>query len=490
MASLPPSSNAPLRKPGVVEAANHNSPVPCAPVFATVVPQDGGDPITWTSSSTGAVILRSAESCDVIAKIENVSPSCIAVCGNKVWVGRENGMLNAYDFSGTFLTSLQNGSDNLPIRHITCIGDTVYTSASSKDVVAWDANKFCVSRILFGPIPGDLVQAIAHNGSTNPDTFCFFSGTCGHVRLWNADGKWTHCAEGGSKSLVYSPKQQHLWSATDRGIVIYATSHHTNPLTVIKTLCQERNILQLLFLETESSVWALSDSNEATVFDAATATPIQTLSTVAPLTGQNAFVSHKKEVTKVWAVSDEGHTIKVWDSVTYHSADTRGALAAAGAGVGEANPSSSSQQEVEHLKKKIRYIQSVGTIFRQRIGILFREKFRQRDYGAGSADVGDFEGMYRQALTDIAATLPEAAALAEHEILGGPDGLMPMVQETPGAGAQIEQLKSENESLQMALNQALSSNAQGVCTPPPIQQDALGKLPEASNFTPSFSPFM
>ena len=221
---------------GVVEAHNHEATIPCTPIFHSVV-GTSEDPVVWNGTNTGAVILRDSESCEVIAKIEAVNPTCIAVAGNKVWVGRSNGKISIYDMTGMFLTVAHNNTDTQPITNIIVLDDKVWTCATSKDIVEWEANKFCVRRILFGPQPGDLIETLCHNFKSGSQ-FQLFAGSRGYIRLWGPDGKWVYCTEGGSKSLVYSPAHQQLWSATDHGIIVYNAGHETDPFTVLRTLHQ------------------------------------------------------------------------------------------------------------------------------------------------------------------------------------------------------------------------------------------------------------
>ncbi|KAJ9457047.1 hypothetical protein DIPPA_31334 [Diplonema papillatum] len=447
-----------VQAPEVSEALSVNTPVPCANVFATIHPCKGEEPVVWTSSSTGAIILRDSNTCEVIAKIDSVNPTCILAVGNKAWVGRDNGMINVYDQTGTFLTVLQNGSDNLPVDVMAHLEDRVWSSATSKDIVEWDANRFCALRILFGPQPGDQVLSIVHNQSLS--RFLLFSGSRGFVRVWNADGRWTHSIEGGSKSLVHVQAEAQLWSATDRGIAVFNLAHPTDPLTVMRTLLQGMNVLQLLFLPTESRVWALCEQQGITVFNTTTLAPVQSvrIPDTCLVSQPNAFVSHKKEVTKVWLVSDEGHNVVVYDSTSHVRIDQGKSEDSPSAALENAGIAATAQKEVEHLKKKIRYLQSVGTVFRQRIGILFSEKFRQRDVGAVQPDAADFENMYRQALTDLVSSNPEAAG-----VLNNPELSTSAIQppDWPAKNPALETLALENASLQQALNDALSSNAKG-----------------------------
>jgi len=106
--------------------------------------------------------------------------------------------------------------------------------------------------------------------------------------------------------------------------------------------------------------------------------------------------------------------------------------------------------QVEYLKKKVRYMQSVGTIFRQRVGILFREKFRQRDYAVSGADHAEFDAAFRNALAEVGAPSPPGPESAQGAVNQGELQL------------RIESLTRENERLHRQLEQAARAPVQGL----------------------------
>eukprot|EP01062_Namystynia_karyoxenos_P017841 TRINITY_DN16612_c0_g1_i2.p1 TRINITY_DN16612_c0_g1~~TRINITY_DN16612_c0_g1_i2.p1 ORF type:complete len:727 (+),score=169.01 TRINITY_DN16612_c0_g1_i2:74-2182(+) len=429
----------------VTESTEHSADVAChLDCFASVLPPEG-EPKVWTASPSGAVIIRNASTCEVISKIDNVQPTALCTTGTgQVWVGRHSGKISVYDHNGQLCTVVQETAcATAPISLLCSHGDRVWSVAHSKDIVEWDSVRYSVVRVLFSQQPGDLVQALCP-GRCNAH-FALFAGTRQRIKVWGADGR-EGCAEhGGSRSLVFVPSHSQLWSASDGGIVVYSTRQEV--LALDRVLSRGRPVRQLLHIVSGNRVWAFDDE-QLTVYTPEGAT-VHVINTASRFTPRCAFVSHRKEVTKVWVVSPEGFRIHVWDAAVNVPAEEQPRDGVARLHVDDTQDLEAARAEVQYLKKKIKYIQSVGTIFRQRIGILFREKFRQRDHGA-HADWGEFDTMYRQALTDLSGNPPDVP----------PGGTGCEVVAGGARDSRIEKLELDKEALQIALNEALRAHSQ------------------------------
>eukprot|EP01062_Namystynia_karyoxenos_P016395 TRINITY_DN15984_c0_g1_i1.p1 TRINITY_DN15984_c0_g1~~TRINITY_DN15984_c0_g1_i1.p1 ORF type:complete len:1060 (+),score=455.52 TRINITY_DN15984_c0_g1_i1:81-3260(+) len=415
--------------------------IPCMPdCLATVISHDQ-EPRVWSSAGDGRIVIRDVNG-EVVHIIENPSIQPTAMCSavnGTIWVGRRSGKINVYEPDGTIVTELMTRS--APVTVLCSYGDRMWSSSTSKDVIEWKISDFSVQRHLFSQGPGDAVLALCP-GFVAGQQPALFAATREAVRMWDADGREAASVEGGARGLVFIGCQAQLWAACEGGIVILSTSS-ADKLTIVKTLSKGRPVLQLLKIS-DARVWAI-DEEQVTLYNAQSFATLQVLDTPPMFSGRNAFVSHRREVTRVWLCSDDGYKMRVWDAVANAPADGSSLAEYAALTADDGQDLAAARAEIHYLRKKIKYVQSVGTIFRQRIGILFREKFRHKDF-AGT-DWGALDSLYRQALTEAsgqehASPDPQGAAAAAE------------------ANSQsVQQLQLDKEALQLALNEALSTRA-------------------------------
>eukprot|EP01062_Namystynia_karyoxenos_P036718 TRINITY_DN26754_c0_g1_i2.p1 TRINITY_DN26754_c0_g1~~TRINITY_DN26754_c0_g1_i2.p1 ORF type:complete len:1151 (+),score=446.78 TRINITY_DN26754_c0_g1_i2:71-3523(+) len=433
--------------------AEHCGNDACLPdCFAAVVPA-GAEPRVWTVTGAGTLTVRHSATCDELRKVEGVRASALCATDSaKVWVGRHNGKISVYDGqTGTLETVVQeNPSATAPISLLCAHGDRVWSVANSKDIVEWDAEHYCIVRLFFGPLAGDLVHVLCPGRCGTH--FALFAGTRQRVYAWGAGGGGlSPPQEGGSRSLAYAPANAQLWSANDAGIIVY--SGRQQPLELERVLpLQGRPVRHLLYVPSGNKVWAVDDE-QLIAYDPDGGPQMRILrSAELHFTPRSIFVSHRREVTSVWMVDPEGHRMQVWEAAAVAHPQSGPTGAGALEDAETLCSAAAARAEIDTLKKKIQYIQSVGTIFRQRIGILFREKFRQRpEHGADApCDISEFEGLYRQALSEIGAE--------ETGDLGESRGAY--VAPVQPQDARVAQLEHEKELLQRALNEALAAQAQ------------------------------
>eukprot|EP01065_Artemidia_motanka_P034340 TRINITY_DN4167_c0_g2_i1.p1 TRINITY_DN4167_c0_g2~~TRINITY_DN4167_c0_g2_i1.p1 ORF type:complete len:1073 (+),score=314.90 TRINITY_DN4167_c0_g2_i1:53-3271(+) len=434
------------------EVSDRRADIPCKPdCFATVLrPEE--EPVIWTSTGDGRVAIRNTAG-EVIGRLTDVTiqPTAMCVVGNAVWIGTQSGRILVYDLAGAFSTMLKEGSavgrsTSAPVSVMCSYGDRVWSASMSKDVVEWDARRFCVSKVLFSRRAGDTVLSLCP-GKVGQQ-FALFVGTRQAIRAWDSDGREGPTAEGGSRSLVHVGSQDQLWAASEQGVVVYSTARPGDTLLALRCF-EGRPVVQLLHVASGDRVWSFDDE-QIKVYSVDNFDAIQTLQAPPRFSGRNAYVAYRRESTRVWISSDDGSRLRFWDAVVNVSPHH-------GPKVGETTAESQelvqTKNENQYLRKKVKYIQSVGTIFRQRIGILFKEKLRQRDYGV-TADLAEFDKMYNQALAKAMEVDAEKSPEKSVEVHS------PQAEAAGATGTTVAQLMLEKETLQLALNAALSSSAQ------------------------------
>eukprot|EP00756_Hemistasia_phaeocysticola_P021038 Hpha_TRINITY_DN15753_c4_g15::TRINITY_DN15753_c4_g15_i1::g.39311::m.39311 len=389
----------------VSEVACRVNKLPCKPgVLTAVLPKDQ-EPLVWTATGDGRLVVRNAageEVFNVGGTAAPLQPTALCVSGENVWVGCETGLIHIFDFNGKPETVLQNAlikSAAAPVTVMCSAMDRVWCTYSGKDITEWNASTFSVTRILGSQHLGDLVTTLlpVRLGLNQ----VLFAGSRRYIRMWDAEGMEGPHTECTCTSLAMAYPHNQLWAATLGGVVVFSASEcPTERLSKVTSLPSSlaAAVLQVMYIPTADRMWVF-ERDVMKIYNPSTIELVQEMQTPDGFCARSAYAAYRRECLRVWIVGEEGMTIKFWDAPTILPPTMAGQVPTE-CELEAQRDTKSLKAQVKYLEKKLRYVQSVGTIFRQRIGILFREKFRNREH-AVSADWEEMDVMYKQSLAQI-----------------------------------------------------------------------------------------
>lgn len=308
--------------------------------------------------------------------------TAIAKVGPRVWVATASGKLLIFGTDGILIGVLQATA----IPRVTAfhpLGDrSVVTTGGSKDFHLWDMSQFVVERTFLGHTPGEVVTCVVAADATNSSVIAVSTST---VRLWLLDGtQLAEFNEGGTSAVCLpavsvaaedASQQVMVWVAQAGWITVLSlpTARRATHFKREKTIpCA---LVQRLFSIDPSQVGAFDTEGLLTVWNTSTLLPMRSfkvnayLDAPTPLNAETAFCfpTVERRTVSMWVVGGRGALL--WED----SLST------------DMNPSSNGngsaqttldmeREEVRFLRRKLKYLESMATLYRQKVGVLFRER--------------------------------------------------------------------------------------------------------------------
>jgi hypothetical protein len=390
--------------------------------FAGAVPVDGR--VWMLAHGEKFLSIRNPKTGEVISKIDLLDEGvALGTAQGRVWVATKPGKLYVLGSDGILLGVLQPGGIPTVTAFHSVAGHhaTLLTSGGGKDFHRWDATQFLVERTYFGRIPGEVVTCVV---SANHEASAFIASTTMSIRLWSLDGSVLAEVHEGATSVVALFNQStgdsnggggRIWSSQQGWITIFVYQS-SNKAT---TFQRERTIpcagvLQLL-RTTPKHICAFDSEGLITIWHSDSAVPLRSFKVGMQggfgSPGNHAFCSVVQHASQVvlWTVG-EGKGL-VW--CDEHADDPLHAAA-------DGDNRDLEREEVLFLRRKLKHIEGMATLYRQKMAVLFREKPPAASGAsparlAGSAAAAAAAAATMQSFNEIDTQFAEAISSWEHD---------------------------------------------------------------------------
>lgn len=336
-------------------------------------------------------------------------PIAISRVGPRIWVATRSGKLFVFGSDGILLGVLQ--ATSVPrVTKMFAIGDThVVSIDGGKDFSLWDVSQFVVQRTFLGSVPGESVTCVV---AAHRLHHAVIATSTAAIRLWLLDGSLlAEVAEGGVAAVALpgratdDPAAAVCWVAQQGWITIFSlpTTRRTTQFRREKTIPAAMT-LQLAVLDPQRQVCALDSEGLVTVWNTQTLLPDRSFKVASHLglhlaaSGASSLLclpTVERRTLSLWCVGVGGTKTIVWEHHLTKDLHADGSRAESSGAAGEGATSDDApsaemeREEVRFLRKKLKYLESLATLYRQKVSVLFREKnlFVSASPGSGSANV-------------------------------------------------------------------------------------------------------
>jgi hypothetical protein len=429
------------------------------------------------NKGSSSVTIRNARTGEIVSKVDLLDEG-VAICavGSRVWVSTTANKLFFFNHEFSLLGAIPTAMN--PVKRFYCLDEhTLFTSGDGKDFVKWDTSQFAVERTFFGRVAGEVVTDIA---PANLAAGTFIASTTKAIRLWSFDG--TCLAEVGEGALAVTnclavDGKETVWAAQANWITVFSLSSTTssNQFSREKTL-PSPNIGQLIRTSPEH-VASIDRDGLITVWAVKTMTPQRTFKTIPPTAldlrgGQSTIFTLRAlqtSTTVLWTLHDSRALI--WAD-EYVNADSASKNAVEGGDPAQELKS----DEVQYLRRKLKYLEALGTMYRQKAGMLFRDQSHQDLQAGGAARAGatqriaafnDLDKEYAKALSTWSSDpsnqepLPDIsiADLAPGAAGANGDFTEYWKQKYKDAVTELEKLRADNEGMLAMMHTTKLSDA-------------------------------
>lgn len=450
----------------------------------------------WTlaEGSTFAVV-RNVESAEVIHKVDILEEGVTLASvpsqeGSKVWVATRSQKVYIFAEQGSLLGLLQ-ASGNPSVAKFFPVpracGDIVFSCGVGKDVAMWDSKTYTVVRSFFGPTPGECVQDVV---PCDNECAVFTVATSRGLYVWGRQQAsiLTSVHQGTSSVFVdydfepFSTGSQvttvaFVWAAHPSAITVYAlnispsndSKGFPNFSLVIERVLPNPMVHKIV-CATGSHVTTTASDGVVTVWDRKSLALVRTFS----LQGKAALTvpTQATESRLVWVLL-EGRVVMWRDeevlaggvaakapTPTIMSSTQDGNTAPKGVG------KDMEKEEITFLRRKLKYLETMSSLFRQKVGVLFRDNSGERSkIPSGLVNAfNDIDVAYHEALERYEQQTLEQEPLPEYLLPRGGDNRQLVVGQPPadataeefidfwkqryhGSVADIAAVKREHESM-------------------------------------------
>eukprot|EP00759_Apiculatamorpha_spiralis_P024151 PhF_6_TR27833/c0_g1_i1/m.40611 len=343
---------------------------------------------------------------EVLGVIALPECTCIIQCDETIWIGTTMGSLHVYDKLGTMVTAVQctqhatDGVEQLYSHHHGLVHSI---GRNGTCVVEWNAETFSVRRVY--ALHRSVVLTLVY---TKTPTMLFVA-TDISVSVWR-DMESEHASleiADHARSMLFTSNA--LWCASTKapGINVWVLSPQQ---TFVHVKCLSTGAMVVHITVVGKKVWAFNVNRTIVVWDPESLQPIRKFPCptllMSPSSKFSVFMGGEYELSYVWLCCSE-ETIK-WSAQYDH--DRQRALPdnskgedslSATQNISNLNSVEEAKEECIYYKRKLKYLQSVGTIFRQRIGMLLKGHL----HGSALADFENADILYRNALGGEAGLL-------------------------------------------------------------------------------------
>jgi hypothetical protein len=344
------------------------------------------------------ISVRNPQNGAVVSRVDMLTDDAIALAkvGPRVWVATASGKLLIHGTDGILLGVLQastipavstfynlsSSSNSHNTSTSASASASVVTSGGGKDFHLWDMTQFVVERTFLGRVPGEVITAVASAHRTH---MALLATSTAAIRLWSIDGTVLAEVPEGAVHAICLPRNDDsvvVWVAQSGWITIFSapTTRRTTQLKREKTLpCA---VVQQLFSVDSRQVGALDAEGLVTIWNTTTLLPVRTFKIAAQLdlVGLNSPASAglfclptvERRAVTMWCCSTS--KALVWEDL--QTTDLQ-----PGSQLVEDTPVDLEREEIRFLRRKLKVLESMATMYRQKVGILFREG---RDQSASS----------------------------------------------------------------------------------------------------------
>ena len=397
------------------------------PVVAAAV----GDRIWMLRQGATYATIRNAHTGEVVQKVDILDQGlAIAAVPTaqggpfRVWISTITGKMYIFGEEGTLIGLLQAGDLPVATRLFPMpieAGSILLSSSPGKDVALWDTNKFTVIRSFLGRSAGEVTtDVVALDGQCSLVAI----STTLSIRLWARQQGSVMCElpDVGASCMCadysFSPRPYegsggqggtlggYLWTAQRSVVTVFAVVALKTASALGPTiqLVKERvlpcpNACQLIRTTPQHitaidasglvSVWSVDDFGPVRTFNAdafiAKRQPAEQSNGSNPTARPYLIVPAATRATRLcWTFGPDERAL-LWSD---ESALVGPAATQLTIGEGAARPQSSSQQpgaaqvgpskdmekeEITFLRRKLKYMETMATLYRQKVGVLFRE---------------------------------------------------------------------------------------------------------------------
>lgn len=327
------------------------------------------------------ISVRNPQTGSVTSRVDMLTDDAISLAkvGPRVWVATASGKLLIYGTDGVLLGVLQASSIPTVTNFYNLAtvssgsgapSSAVITSGGGKDFHLWDMTQFVVERTFLGRTPGEVITSVS---SAHRAHMALLATSTASIRLWSLDGTVLADVPEGAVHAVCLPRSDDsftAWVAQAGWITIFSapTSRRTTQLKREKTLpCA---VVQKLFSVDARQVGALDSEGLITIWSTSTLLPVRTfkvaaqLELIGPNTNLVCIPTVERRAVTMWCCS--ANKALVWEDL--QSTDME-----LGSRVVEDTPLDLEREEIRYLRRKLKVLESMATMYRQKVGILFRE---------------------------------------------------------------------------------------------------------------------
>ncbi|CUG06771.1 Hypothetical protein, putative [Bodo saltans] len=338
------------------------------------------------------ISVRNPQNGAVVSRVDMLTDDAIALAkvGPRVWVATASGKLLIHGTDGILLGVLQASTIPSVTQFYNLSGSTsssshyqstsssasssVVTSGGGKDFHLWDMSQFVVERTFLGRIPGEVITSVS---SAHRSHLALLATSSAAIRLWSIDGTVLAEVPEGAVHAICLPRNDDsfvAWVAQTGWITIFSatTTRRTTQLKREKTLpCA---VVQQLFSVDARQVGALDAEGLVTIWNTTTLLPVRTFKVAAQLdlVGLNSAAAAglfclptvERRAVTMWCCSNS--KALVWEDL--QTTDLQ-----PGSQAVEDTPVDLEREEIRFLRRKLKVLESMATMYRQKVGILFRE---------------------------------------------------------------------------------------------------------------------
>lgn len=331
------------------------------------------------------VSVRNPQTGAVVSRVDMLTDDAIALAkvGPRVWIATASGKLLIHGTDGILLGVLQASTIPAVTTFYSLAGSSsasspssssVVTSGGGKDFHIWDMTQFVVERAFLGRTPGEVITSVSSAHRTH---MALLATSTASIRLWSMDGSILAEVPEGAVHAICLPRNDDsfvAWVAQTSWITIFSapTSRRTTQLKREKTLpCA---VVQQLFSVDARQVGALDAEGLVTIWNTATLLPIRTFKVAAQLDlvglssaqsdGLFCLPTVERRSVTMWCCSK--NKALVWEDL--QTTDLQ-----PGSQTVEDTPLDLEREEIKFLRRKLKVLESMATMYRQKVGILFRE---------------------------------------------------------------------------------------------------------------------
>ena len=316
------------------------------------------------------ISVRNSRTGEVTTKVELLEEGTgIATVNGRVWVVTASNKVFVFGPDGTLLGALQASA--LPnIQRFFVFDDRCLLSCGDgKDFVLWDTAQFCVERTFFGRVGGEKITDIVAGSST---LRTFIASTNATVRCWSQDGVCLAEVFEGAVALAAVLEQGAddkvcVWAAQSGWITLFVLSTNGKSCYFDKVRTLPCAGVQQLLLTSPTHICSFDNEGLTTLWDSAACKPVRTFKSTPVLgmgSGPSSYCRIAAETRSVVLWTTSGDKAMIWTDE--HFAGTCDAELHARKDL--------EREEISFLRRKVKYMDSIATVYRQKVGLLFREK--------------------------------------------------------------------------------------------------------------------